>query len=276
MAAVARPPPRRRPAGRYDNGKRRPKPTKNLKKKGAKKLKGRRAGKKTSKKSKKSKKKRGSRRSLRFVRAEYDGFDSWGHLHHYRHDRVHERHTIDNRDSRDKDTADDADDARFQAVSGSGAVDPRMEYANGQRNPRYRPPRRRRPLMYDAPDPARGHRVHIEHGFGGSSVRMLPRDNRPIRPRTQFVKPFKVFRPKDGARGYADNYPIDATLEQDPLAVKMSDEQLGSYLIDPYMPPGSLNPVKPYINNPEPRTTTFSTVPDMLQQQAQAQVVVMG
>jgi len=245
MSSVARPPPRR-PARHYSNGKRKPskqsKAIKKIAKKLAKKILNKLTGKKNGKQNGKKPKSNGVKPKGKAGKKKP-------------------------RNERD-------DEPQFRSVR------PGEGYTNERRDLRYNAPKQRRSgrrgrgrgrrLEYDAPDPSRGNRLDIRSDKYGTAVRMAPRDNRPIQPRR--VKPFNVLYPKLHGENYADNYPVDPTMEQDPIAFPIPK----TYVDDPYIPVGSLNPVKPYINNPQPRTTTFRTVPDMLQPQAQTEIIIAG
>lgn len=84
-------------------------------------------------------------------------------------------------------------------------------------------------------------------------------------PRPRVVSQQRVW-PQNGADA-ASNGPVDAYVPQDRLAAKVDCNFMDctGMQSEPFVPAGSLNPVIPYVNKPETRTTTFSTVPDLLE-----------
>jgi len=95
-----------------------------------------------------------------------------------------------------------------------------------------------------------------------------------IRPRTvhhQSVQPL-------GGADMARNGPVNPAIPQDPLARKIDCNYYDctGMQSEPYVPAGSLNPVIPWRYNREPRTTTFSTVPDMLEPYAEQKTVILN
>jgi len=95
-----------------------------------------------------------------------------------------------------------------------------------------------------------------------------------IAPRT--VK-YQSVQPLGGA-DMARNGPVDPAIPQDPLAGKVDCNfyDCTGMQSEPYVPAGSLNPVIPWRYNREPRTTTFSTVPDLLEPYAEHKTVIIG
>ena len=91
------------------------------------------------------------------------------------------------------------------------------------------------------------------------------------------VVPQQFVRPIDG-EDMADNGPVSAVKPQDPLAAKIDCNfyDCTGVQSEPYVPAGSLNPVEPYTWKRDTRTTTFSTVPDMLEPRAEHKTVFVA
>jgi hypothetical protein len=104
-----------------------------------------------------------------------------------------------------------------------------------------------------------------------SSVDVSPSNIKQYAPR---VVKRQTVQPRIGA-DHARNGPVDAYIPQDPLAKKIDCNFMDctGMQSEPFVPAGSLNPVIPYVNNPETRTTMFSTVPDMLEPRTEQKVV---
>jgi hypothetical protein len=74
----------------------------------------------------------------------------------------------------------------------------------------------------------------------------------------------------------ADNGVVDSVTPQDPLAGRDFDcnfYDCTGMSSEPPVKPGSLNPAVPWRNPQEARTTTFSTVPDMLEPRSEVKIV---
>lgn len=87
----------------------------------------------------------------------------------------------------------------------------------------------------------------------------------------QFVRPV-------GGEDMADNGPVSAAKPQDRLAAQIDCNfyDCTGQQSEPYVPVGSLNPVQPYVWKRDTRTTTFSTVPDMLEPRAEHKTVIIA
>jgi len=84
-------------------------------------------------------------------------------------------------------------------------------------------------------------------------------------------------RPING-QDMAPNGPVSAGRKQDPLADKIDCNfyDCTGQQSEPYVPVGSLNPVRPYVYKPDTRTTTFSTVPDLLEPRTELKTVYVA
>lgn len=116
--------------------------------------------------------------------------------------------------------------------------------------------------------------VHVVHTPYVQSVTADASNIRRYAPRVveeQFV------RPVNGA-DIADNGIVSAVKPQDRLAGKIDCNfyDCTGQQSEPYVPVGSLNPVQPYVYKADTRTTTFSTVPDMLEPRAELKTVIIA
>jgi len=94
------------------------------------------------------------------------------------------------------------------------------------------------------------------------------------RTRPRVVKAQRV-RPMNN-EDMADNGIVDSVTPQDPLAGRNFDcnfYDCTGMSSEPHVKPGSLNPAIPWRNPGEARTTTFSTVPDMLEPRSEVKIV---
>jgi len=97
----------------------------------------------------------------------------------------------------------------------------------------------------------------IDHQTGRyySNINLRATNIQPIAPRAQ-PKPYV---PKERGADYADNGLVSDNMREEEF--------------ENYVEPGMLNPPVPYVYKPEARTTTFSTVPDMLEPRSETKVV---
>ncbi len=130
--------------------------------------------------------------------------------------------------------------------------------------------------------------VHVRHTPFATAITHNPSNIEPVAyqgPRPQVIKGVRppllplshlhfslspavcLFLPQRTSMDFANNGRVTAHMPQDPAAQKIDCNfyDCTGLQSEPYQPVGSLNPVEPYVNRPETRTTTFGTVPDMLE-----------
>jgi hypothetical protein len=119
--------------------------------------------------------------------------------------------------------------------------------------------------------------VNVAVGRHTTSVSAAATNIRQIAPRVVRSPRVRPVNAADMSR-MASNGAVPSAHDQDPLADHNFDcnfYDCTGTSSEPFVPVGSLNPDIPYRNPGEARTTTFSTVPDMLEPRSEVKMVIV-
>jgi len=207
---------------------------------------------------------------------EHDAFDHFGHLHRHSHSHAHHHvHYPAFVESETESEAETESHSEAEAETGmkvvmeSNAEADQMVEADAKVESESESS-----IESEAQAEADAGYVTVSETPYATTVTSTSSNIRPLSPRRvpeQFIAPY----PGDD---HADNGIVSSVVSQDPLAAQIDCNfyDCTGVQSEPYVPVGSMNPNVPYRYKPDTRTTTFSTVPDMLEPRAESKFVVVA
>jgi len=207
---------------------------------------------------------------------EHDAVDHFGHLvrhaHSHAHHHVHWPAMVESEAAAEAETETESQseaeaDSGMKVVMESNAEADQMVEADAKADSEAA-------IEAEAQAEADAGYVTVTETPYATTVSSTPSNIRPLAPRRvpeQFIAPYP-------GEDHADNGIVDARVPQDPLAAEIDCNfyDCTGMQSEPYVLVGSMNPNVPYRYKPDTRTTTFSTVPDMLEPRAESKYVVVA